>query len=195
MAFSRARSSRMPSLAERTRGQRMGPARLAEPPHERRVAGLEEDQHRVQPGHLPQPTEDPGKRREEIALTDVNDDGDLLDVAAAPQRQGRHCRNQRRRQVVDAEVAEILERADGLRLAGPGEPGEHDERLARVACVAQPLDGLPVGCGSAPSSRSSRAAFVSPRLSRLEFFVLLLVGRERGVASVRSRRSASARAA
>ena len=39
-------------------------------------------------------------------------------------------RNQRDRQVVDAEVAEIFERPNRLRLARSRQPGEHDERLA-----------------------------------------------------------------
>ena len=44
-----------PSLDRPVRRERMRPPRLAEPPHERRVARLEEDQHRVEPRHLPQP--------------------------------------------------------------------------------------------------------------------------------------------
>ena len=118
------------ALADRPiRRQRMRPPRLAEAPHERRVARLEEDQHRVEPRHLPQPPEDRRELRQEAALAHVDDDRDLVDVAAGAQRQLRQRRNERRRQVVDAEVAEVLERADRLRLAGPGQPGQHDERL------------------------------------------------------------------
>ena len=83
-----------------------------------------------EPRHLAQLLEDLRERRQEVAFAHVDDDRDLLDVAAAAQRQLRQRRNQRRRQVVDAEVAEILERADRLRLARSGQPGEDDERLA-----------------------------------------------------------------
>ena len=46
---------------------------------------------------------------------------------ASARRQLRHRRNELRRQVVDAEVAEIFERADRLRLPGPGESRQDDE--------------------------------------------------------------------
>ena len=55
----------------------------------------------------------------------------LRDVAVAAQRQLGQGRNQLRRQVVDAEVAEVLERADRLRLARPRQPGQDDERRPR----------------------------------------------------------------
>ena len=122
------------ALADRSvRRQRMRPPRLAEAPHERGVARLEEDQHRIEPRHLPQPLEDLRERRQEVALAHVDDDGDLADVAAGAERQLRERRDQRRRQVVDAEVAEILERADRLRLAGARQAGEDDERMARAS--------------------------------------------------------------
>ncbi len=96
----------------------MRPARLAEAPCEDRVARLEKDENRVQALQRAQLPEDLGERREEPALAHVDDDRDLLDLRAGPQRQLRERRNQRRRQVVDAEIPEILERADRLRLAG-----------------------------------------------------------------------------
>ena len=129
------------ALARRSiRRERMGPPRLAEPPDERRVAGLEENEHGVQPPHPSQPAEDPGERRQEVPLADVDDDRHFAQIPA----DGKPCqrRNERRRQVVDAEVTEILERADGLRLAGSGEARQHDERRARqrrgrgVGCTA-----------------------------------------------------------
>ena len=137
-------------LARRAvRRERVRPPRLAEPPHERVVARFEEDQHRVEPRHLPQPAEDHRKLREEVALAHVDDDGHLVDVAAGAHRQLGERGDQRRRQVVDAEVAEVLERANRLRLARPGKAREHDERLAAFSDVPFGLShrrrGLPHG--------------------------------------------------
>ena len=61
----------------------MRPARLAEPPHQRGVARLEKDQHRVEPRHLAQPAKTFGNDDRKFALADVDDDRDLVDVAAA----------------------------------------------------------------------------------------------------------------
>src|SRR5262245_23236043 len=103
--------------------------RLAETPHQRVVAGFQENEDRVETRHLPQLPENLRERRQQAALAYVDDDGHLLDVAAGAQRQPGERRDQHRRQVVDAEVAEILERSNRLRLAGPRQPGENDERL------------------------------------------------------------------
>ena len=146
-----ARSSRMPSLTDRSRRQRMRPPGLAEAPDQRRVAGLEEDQHRIQAAHLAQLLEDLRERRQEVAFAHVDDDRDLVDVAAAHRQLGQR-RDQRRRQVVDAEVAEILERADRLRLSRSREPGQDDERR-RVGLAAT-------------GSRALRSSDASPVLQR-----------------------------
>ena len=72
----------------------------------------------------------PGKVLEQPALADVDDDGRARDLAAGAERQlGQH-RQERDREVVDAEVPEVLERPDRLRLAGAGEPGQHDKPRA-----------------------------------------------------------------
>ena len=182
----------MPFADRSVRRERMRPPRLAEAPHQRRVARLEEDQHRVQPRHLPQLPEDLRERRQEAALADVDDDRDLLDVAAGAQRQLRQRRNQRRRQVVDAEVAEILERADRLRLARSRQPGEDDERLPRAASRLPAL--------VAPLGRFAPASGLAwPLIARLPTRSLRLL-RRRGAGcgcsrSVPSSRSASSRAA
>src|SRR3989442_1212145 len=91
------------SRSMKTTTARSRPPRLAEAPHERRVAGLEKDEHRVEPPHLPELPEDFRKRREKPAFADVDDDGDLVDVAAGAQRQLGERRDQRGGQIVDAE--------------------------------------------------------------------------------------------
>ena len=55
-----------------------------------------------------------------------------------PHRQLGERRQQRDRQVVDAEVAEVLERAHRLRLAGAGQAGEDDEAMRRRAPRPRP---------------------------------------------------------
>ena len=64
---------------------------------------------------------------EHLAFADVDHDRGARDFVAGAQRQLGEHRQERHRQVVDAEVAEVLERADRLRLAGAGEAGEDDE--------------------------------------------------------------------
>ena len=105
---------------------------LAEPSDERVVTGLEEDQHRIEARHRPQAREDLRKRRQQVFLTDVDDDRDLVDLSAA-QRQLRQRRNERRRKVVDAEVPEVFERANRLGLSGSREAGQNDEGLLHEA--------------------------------------------------------------
>ena len=121
-----------PFRRRRVRRQRMRPPRFAEAPHERGVRRLEEDQRRVQPFHAPQLPVRLRELREKILFPDVHDDGDARD-AFAPHEIGER-RNERRRNVVDAEVAEILERPDRLRFPRARQAGQHDEpRLARRA--------------------------------------------------------------
>ena len=112
--------------------QRMRPARLAVAPHQRGLAGLEEDQRRLQAGHRPQRLEHARELLEQRALAHVDDDRRLLDLRVRPQRQLGERRQQRDRQVVDAEVGEILERAHRLRLAGAGQAGQDDEAVRRA---------------------------------------------------------------
>ena len=175
------------------RRERMRPACFAEAADERRVARFEEDQHRIEPGHFPQPPENLRERRQKSAFADVDHDCDFVDAATGPDRQPRERGNQRRRQIVDAEVPEIFERANRLRLAGARQSRQDDERLPRphalrnglATCTIRPTCSVCVTCppphrpppGSSSSSSSS-AGGVSA------------VWR-----SVCSRRSASARAA
>ena len=140
----------------------MRPPRLAEAAHQRGVA-------------RPRGRSAPGSSRgifrscrkifgnddRKSAFADVDDDRDLLDVAAGAQRQLRQRRNQRRRQVVDAEVAEILERADRLRLARAGQPGEDDERLRR-ACARGARAAAWRGASPRSAARARRSSPAPP---------------------------------
>ncbi len=112
-------------------GQRMRPARLAVAADQRRLAGFEEDQRRVEAGHRPQRLEHARELLEQRALAHVDHHRGLLDLGVRPQRQLGERRQQRDRQVVDAEVGEVLERAHRLRLAGAGQAGEDDEAMRR----------------------------------------------------------------
>ena len=110
--------------------QRVRPARLAEPAHQGGLGRLEKDEHRIQAPHLLQATVDAREVREQLSLADVDDDGRARDLAAGAQRQlGQH-RKQRDREVVDAEVPKVLERANRLRFARAREARQHDKPRA-----------------------------------------------------------------
>ena len=136
IAFSRDRSSRIPSLTERSCASGCG-RRVS---LKRRTSAAVFASRKIRIGlrrrHLPQLAEDLRKRRDEAALPHVDDDRDLLDLAAGAQRQLGERGDERGRQVVDAEVAEILERADRLRLARARQSGEDDERCAGGSAFA-----------------------------------------------------------
>ena len=197
----RDRSSRMPSLADRSRRERMRPARLAEAPHQRRVARLEEDQHRVQPAHLAQPPEDLRERRQETcprgrrrrsrpsrcrrrAATAARASGSASSAG---------CRRRSSPRSSSARIACDLPDPDSPvrtmngcagRLAAIG--CERPRRLCAAVCAAS---------GAAPPGRPAVDA-PSPAASRLAVFVLVLVADDRPrCRSGRSSRSASARAA
>src|SRR6266581_379599 len=91
------------------------------------MARLQEDQRRLQIRLGAQLSEDTRKLREKFLLADVDDDGDLLQRARLARSQLCHRRNELRRQVIDAEVAEVFERPDRLRLPGPGESRQDHE--------------------------------------------------------------------
>src|SRR5439155_4450170 len=80
--------------------------------------------------------------------------------------------DQRRRQVVDAEVAEVLERANRLRLAGTRKPRQDNEWLpafrgrvpSRSPAIRQSRNAAPhrLPPGSSSSSSSSGGSSASP---------------------------------
>ena len=126
-----ARSSRMPSSADRCRASGCG--RRVSLNRRTSAASLASRKISVgiEPGIARSDVEHARELLEQRALAHVDDDGGLLDLGAGPQRQLREGRHQRDRQVVDAEVAEVLERADRLRLARARQPGQDDERGCR----------------------------------------------------------------
>ena len=132
---------------------------------------------------------DARKLRQEAALAHVDDDRHLVEARILARRQLGHRRNQLRRQVVDAEVAEVLERADRLRLARARQAGQDDEaaRAARRRLAA----ALCFGLGPLDPSPSSHVAPVLDvlvgRRARLR--------RRRPPCSARSSRAARSRAA
>ena len=136
IVVSRARSSRMPSLTERSGASGCG-RRVS---LNRRTSASWLASRKISiglsPGIALQLAEDLRKRREEPALADVDDDRDLRRSPPARRDSFASVGIERRRQVVDAEVAEVLERANRLRLAGARQPGEHDEPAARPLCGA-----------------------------------------------------------
>ncbi len=110
--------------------ERMGPPRLAESPDQRFMARFEEDEGRVQPGGRLELPPHARKLAEETALADVDDQRHFRQDRAFTARQRGERRHELRGEIVDAEVAEVLQRANRLRLAGARESGEHDEPAA-----------------------------------------------------------------
>ena len=96
---------------------------------------------------------------EVLAAAHVGDDRGALDAAALVAEELAEAVDHPRRQVVDAEVAAVLEGGDRLRLAGPGVAGDHDQastsrRLAiasvRSCSAARGSRGLLCQAGRAP---------------------------------------------
>jgi hypothetical protein len=105
---------------------RMRPARFAEAPVQHGGARLEEDERRRHIGRGAQPRVHGRERREETLLADVDHHRHAgQGFVRAMQRV--QFGQQRHRQVVDAVVAEILDRVNRLRLAGAGEAGDDEE--------------------------------------------------------------------
>ena len=101
--------------------------RLAEPPDQHVVGRIEKDEHGIQVADALQAPVRARQFVQHLALAHVNDDRRARHLAAGPQRQLREHREQRHRQIVHAEVPEVLERADRLGFARPREPREDDE--------------------------------------------------------------------
>ena len=83
------------------------------------VAGVEVAEHGLE-------------RLEVVAAADVGDDGRPLDLGAVVDEQLDERADHPRREVVDAEVAAVLEDVHRRRLAGAGEARDHDEVLSRL---------------------------------------------------------------
>src|SRR5678815_5617584 len=100
---------------------------FAETTDERLMTCLEEDERRPKPRHRLQFAEGLRELLDESSLAHVDDDRHFVESGIIPQRQLGKRRQHLRREIVDAEIAEVLERAYRVRLSRPGEPGKNDE--------------------------------------------------------------------
>ena len=107
-------------------GERVPAPGLLEAPNERAVVRTQiQDPGVVAP--LLKPIDRGDEVLEERATPDVAHNGYLADAAARQRGELDKLAEQCRRQVVDAEVAEILERVDGLGASRPGHPRDEHE--------------------------------------------------------------------
>ncbi len=110
-------------------GERVAVARLREAPDEDLVARLEEEHLRPEPAAL----ERAAHRRQghdRVAGPHVEDDRGLLEPLAILRDELRQLGQELARQVVDADVAEVLEQLRGRGLARPGQPAQDHDVLA-----------------------------------------------------------------
>ena len=122
------------------RRQRMAPARLLVARQQRLLVGLEE-QDPVKDAQLAQIVEDRGEALEVAAAAHVRDDRRALHLGPLVHEQLDQRADHLRWEIVDAEVARVLERGHRRRLAGTRKAGDHDEIGQRggdrplVACL------------------------------------------------------------
>ena len=107
-----------------------------------------------------EPLEDLGEGRQEVRARGRRRRSRPSRVVAAD-RERRQCRDQRRRQVVDAEVAEILEGPHRLRFSGARESGEDDERRSRPLTAF--VRAVPSALHRSPPSSSSSVVVEADR--------------------------------
>ena len=120
------RSAAMPSATGPHLGERMATARLLEATDERAVVGGEEQDAERMTNEF-EVVELGGKLLEEVAAADVAHDGDAAHAATGKRGERHELSDERGRQVVDAEVAEVLEGVDRLAPAGAGHARDEDE--------------------------------------------------------------------
>jgi hypothetical protein len=113
------------------------PSMTVPPPHQGLVGGLEEDEH-VFDATFVQLAEELLELAKVLPAAHVADDGHLVDLAALAAEEVDQRGHKLRRQVVDAEVAGVLEGVDRLRLAGPREAGDDYELERRGGHVLTP---------------------------------------------------------
>ncbi len=110
------------------RAQRVAPAGLLVAPEQRVLVGVEE-QHPVRDAARGEIVELRAEGHEQLARADVGDDGGATYLGALVDEDVDEAADHLGRQVVDAEVAVVLEDVHRRRLAGSGEAGDHDEIL------------------------------------------------------------------
>ena len=126
--------------------------RLAEAIDQVLVAGLEEDH--LEEGPIPvERRRGPLDRRRRITGANVEHEGGPAISVAVLASEGQEVLEQRRRQVVDDGVAQVLEDLAGLALAGAGEAADHEQvvelgvgaQRGRVPVAARPRIGRGLG--------------------------------------------------
>ena len=125
---SSARSAATPGRDAALGRERMAAAGLLVARHERLLGGLEE-QHVVGDAERVEIVHDRTQRLEVDAPAHVRDDRGALDLGALVHEQLDQRADHLRRQVVDAEVARVLEHVHRRRLARAGEARDHHEVL------------------------------------------------------------------
>ena len=110
-----------PPLAERVR-----PPRLAEPPQQRLVAGVQKEDLDPVPLLL-EFGEDLRILLQEVPFPQIHDEGHLADLAGGVGLDLEKFRQQDDGQVVDAEKSHVLQRPKGRALAGAGHAGDDDD--------------------------------------------------------------------
>ena len=108
-------------------GQRVAAAGLLVAVDQRLLVGLEEERRSGSRPSRPSSSSTSTQVVEVVAAAHVGDDRGALHAAALVAEQLAERADHPRRQVVDAEVAPVLEGGDRLRLAGPRVAGDHDQ--------------------------------------------------------------------
>src|SRR6185503_13645841 len=138
--------------------ERMRSPGLAESAHQRRAVGLEEDESRLHSGGRLQFAIHLRKLLEEPAFTHVDDNRDALETCIAAAGQIRERRNELAGQVIDAKIAQVLERSNGVRLSRPGQPRENDEPVCRARSQLRLVSRLHESSPGSPSSSATASA-------------------------------------
>jgi hypothetical protein len=118
----------MPLVSSTRSAARRNGASLLVAPQQRLLVGVEEE-HAVGHAERAEVRQHRAQRLEELAAADVGDDGRTAHLGATVDEEVDEPADHLRRQVVDAEVAVVLEDVHRGRLAGPGEAGDDDEVL------------------------------------------------------------------
>src|SRR5687767_10804970 len=101
------------------------------------MTGFEKDETRLDARHALQSSIDLREFLQEPTFAHVGDDSDAFESGVAAADELRERGNQLAGQVVDAEISEVFERPDGVRLPGTREPGHDHEPVVRVHAGAR----------------------------------------------------------
>ena len=126
----------------------MAVAGLAEPADQDLVAGLEVHDARPDAATLERSAHR-GEREVRVTGADVEHDGDAGEALAVRGHEIGQVRQQLTRQVVDDDVAEILEQLGRGGLAAPGQAAHHDDGRLRSRLARGPGSGRSVNARSA----------------------------------------------